>query len=254
MQQLNLNTTSGLFQKTWSQAFNDYSAAGPGHWHKAAQELQQIATTYPQFKGVNRYLTYAQQQAQTEKVSPAPTVTPTPSPSASSSFLADNWPLLVGGAVVVLGILLFGVLIVRRRGAKPAWVASKQNYGTPANGANPSYPYMPPPVNQGSALPQTPPYQSQLQPRNPSMPFGAPPIPQAPVWPAPSAPPQPFQPPVSRQPGAYNAGTSNAAGDRTQIMTHWPCGHMNLSTARFCSKCGEPAQPNPPPPMGRYEQ
>ena len=250
VQQLNLNTAPGAFQKLWSQAFNDYSVTGSGHWHKAAQELQQLATAYPQFKGVSPYLAYAQQQAKTEKVVATPTTTPTPttSSSSSSSFLSANGFLLAGIVVIVLGIVLFGVVIGRRRGKKPAQAAGGQNYGTPANGA---YPYTPS-VNQGPSpapsQPQTP--QAYQPPRNPSMPFGAPPAPQVPpVWPA---PPQPSQPPASRPPGAYSSGTSDAAGDRTQIMVAWPCGHMNLSTARFCSKCGEPARPNPP--IRRYEQ
>ena len=253
VQQLNLNTAPGAFQTAWSRAFNDYSVTSSGHWHKAVQELQQLATTYPQFKGVNRYLVYAQQQAQTEKVAVTPTATPTKTPSSASgsSFLASNWPLLAGGAVVVLGVLLFGVVIARSRGKKPALATSKQNYSTPANGA---YPFTPPPVNQGPSpspsLSQAP--QAYQPPRNPSMPFGvpvAPPVSQPPVWPA---PPQSAQPSLPRQANPYAAGTSNAAGDRTQIMVHWPCGHMNLSTARFCSKCGEPARQSPP--IQRYEQ
>ncbi|HEU0000062.1 MAG TPA: serine protease [Ktedonobacteraceae bacterium] len=253
VQQLNLNTAPGAFQKSWSQAFNDYSVTDAGHWHKAAQELQQLATAYPQFKGISPYLAYAQQQAKTEKVAATPTATPTPATSVSSasSFLSANWLLLAGVVIVVLGILLFGVVITRRRGKKPAQAAGKQSYGAPANGA---YPYTPP-VNQGPSpvppQPQTPQaYQQQRNPSNPSMPFGAPPALQAPpVWPA---PPQSSQPPASRPPGTYASGTSNAEGDRTQIMVAWPCGHMNLSTARFCSKCGEPARPNPP--VRRYEQ
>jgi S1-C subfamily serine protease len=269
--QLNLDTTPGPFEKAWNQAFNDYSSTGPSHWHKAAQELQQLATSNPQFKGVNRYLAYAQQQAKTEKVSVTPTATPATSPSSSSSFLADNWPLLAGGVVVVLGVLLFAGVIARRRSKKPALATSRQNYGAPATGA---YPYTPPPVNQGSyassaaSRPQTPPVY-QPQPRNPSMPFGAPPasppapppvappLPpqQAQVWPAAPGPSsQAAQPPASMQPGAYSSGTSNAPGDRTMIMVAWPCGHMNLKTARFCSKCGEPARQEPPPPVRRYEQ
>jgi len=250
VQQLNLNITPGPFQKNWSQAFNEYSVTNSGHWHKAAQELQQLATTYPQFKGIGPYLAYAQQQAKNEKIAVTPTATPTGTPSSSaSSFLANDWPLLAGGTVIVLAVLLFGVVIARSRGKKPALARSKQNYSAPANGA---YPFPPPPVNQGPSpsFPQTPPAYGP--PRNPSMPFGVPPAPpaqQPPVWPA---PPQSFQPPVSRPPDPYASGTSNAAGDRTQIMVHWPCGHMNYPTAKFCSKCGEPARQSPP--IRRYEQ
>jgi hypothetical protein len=247
VQQLSLNTAPGAFQTAWSKAFNDYSVTSSGHWRKAVQELQQLATTYPQFKGVNRYLVYAQQQAQTEKVAVTPTSTP--SSTQASSFLANNWPLLAVGVVVVLGVVLFGVVIARGRGKKPALATSKQNYSAPANGA---YPFTPPPVNQrpSPSLPQTP--QAYQPQRNPSMPFGpppAPPVSQPPVWPA---PPQSAQPSLPRQANPYAAGTSNAARDRTQIRVPWPCGHANLSTARFCSKCGEPARQSPP--IQRYEQ
>lgn len=273
VQQLNLNTTSGAFQTAWSQAFNDYGSTNAGHWHKASQELQQLATTYPQFKGVNPYLTYAQQQAKTEKVAATPTATPTTSASPSSSFLSSNWPLLAGGALIMLAIIFFGALIVRSRSKKPALTTNQQSYGPPANGFYPNTS----PVNQGvppvRALPQTPPHgQPVYSPPSPSvsrppMPLGAPPVPppQPPVWSGPTASQPPTWPasPLSpqqalpRQPDSFAAGasgTSNAAGDRTQIMVHWPCGHMNVPNARFCSKCGEPAPQNPPPPVRRYEQ
>ena len=269
VQQLNLNTTPGAFQAAWSQAFNDYSVTTAGHWHKAAQEFQQLATTYPQFKGVNPFLAYAQQQAKTEKVAATPTATSTPTTSSSApSFLSNNWPLLAGGALIVLAIIVFGTLIVRSKSKKPVLATSKQNYSAPANGA---YPYPSSPVNQGvppvRTLPQTPPYGQQAYPSQapnvsqPSMPFGAAPAPapQPPVWPAPSASQPPAWPASSQSPqqsfsrqGA--SGTSDAAGDRTQIMVHWPCGHMNYPNAKFCSKCGEPARQGPPPPIRRYEQ
>ncbi len=276
VQQLNLNTAPGAFQTAWSQAFNDYGSTNAGHWHKAAQELQQLASTYPQFKGVNSYLAYAQQQAKTEKVVATPTATPTVSTSSSSSFLSNNWPLLAGGALIILAIVFFGALIVRSRAKKPTLATSKQNYEPPYDGSYPNTS----PVNQGAppvrALPQTPPHGQQAYSppspnvARPSMPYGAPPAPtpQSPVWPDPSvsqpsawpaSPPSPQQA-LPRQPNSYApgaSGTSNAAGDRTQIMVHWPCGHMNVPNARFCSKCGEPARQSPPqspPQMRRYEQ
>ncbi|HEY6542142.1 MAG TPA: trypsin-like serine protease, partial [Ktedonobacteraceae bacterium] len=271
VQQLNLNTTPGAFQTAWSQAFNDYSVTDAGHWHKAARELQQLATTYPQFKGINPFLTYAQQQAKTEKVAATPTATSTPTTTSSSasSFLANNWPLLAGGALIVLAIVFFGTLIVKSRSKKTAQATSKQSYGAPSTMG---YPYTSP-INQGApparALPQTPPHGQPTYPSqspnvsHPSMPFGTPPVSQPPVWPGPSAPqpsawPAPPSSPQQTLPGQGNrytpgaSGTSSAAGDRTQIMVHWPCGHMNVPNARFCSKCGEPARHTPP--IRRYEQ
>src|SRR6266853_1860205 len=77
VQSLGLNTTPGPFQKAWNQAFTDYSSNIPGHWHKAQNEFKQIATTYPQFKGVQPYLDYATAQAKIEK---APQTQSTPHP------------------------------------------------------------------------------------------------------------------------------------------------------------------------------
>jgi len=243
VQQLNLDTTPGPFQKAWLQAFNDYGSTSSGHWHKAAKELQQLAASYPQFKGVTRYLQYAQQQATTEKVTGTPTVTPTT--SSSSGFVANNWPLLVGGAVIVLGLLLFGAVIVRRRSPKPTLATGAPKIEPPANGAT-GYPYSPPSaVNQAPAQPSSPPGPPvyQPQPPNRATAFGAPPVPPVQPWPAP------------RQQGPLPApmpGTSNVAAERTDILVPWPCGHMNRRVARFCSVCGEPAPKQPP--TWRYEQ
>src|SRR6266566_752750 len=98
VQSLGLNTTPGPFQKAWNQAFTDYSSNIPGHWHKAQNEFKQIATTYPQFKGVQPYLDYATSQAKIEKV-PQTTIQPT---TSSSSMLG----MIIGVGAVLLAVLL----------------------------------------------------------------------------------------------------------------------------------------------------
>jgi serine protease Do len=241
IQSLNLNTNPGKFQTLWNQAFNDYSSTTPGHWHKAAQELQQLATNYPQFKAVDRYLTYAQAQAKTEKVTP--TATPTPAATKSSKAAPTNITAMVVtvGAillVVVLIVLLFAVM-TRQRGKKrkseaiaasdksaavlPSPVQSGQN-SVVRSGGSP----------QQRAQTPVPPSPVQSGPGNGMQAFGAPPPRgQAPITP----------PPVS----------STQSGSRTQAppqqtttpLRIWPCGHMNRPNARFCSICGEPA-PEPP--------
>ncbi|HLX57090.1 MAG TPA: trypsin-like peptidase domain-containing protein [Ktedonobacteraceae bacterium] len=247
VQQLGLNTTPGSFQKLWSQAFNDYGSTTAGHWHKAAQEFQQLAANFPQFKGVTPFLQYAQQQAKAEKVAVTPVVTPVA--ASSSPSLASNWPILAAGVVLVLVILLFGVVVVRRRGAKPALTAGDQKYRPPVSAAT-AYPFTPtanPGVNQASSMP-SPPQANRPQPQNGLTAFGAPSAPPAPYWPAPSQPAAPLsQPPASASPGI-----SNVAGERTDILVPWPCGHMNRRVAHFCSVCGEPAPKQPP--VRRYEQ
>ncbi|GAC1447117.1 MAG: hypothetical protein PVSMB4_01530 [Ktedonobacterales bacterium] len=66
----NISMTPGAFQRRWALAFADYAAATPGHWHKAAQEMATLASSYPDFKALTPYLTYAQQAANSE-VAPA---------------------------------------------------------------------------------------------------------------------------------------------------------------------------------------
>lgn len=125
-QSISLDMTPGSFQKLWTQAFNDYAATTPGHWHKARQEFSQLIEKYPQFQAVQQFLTYAQEQAQKEPddaVSATPTqvhntgtVPNTSSPVAQSSGF-PLWQVLVGGIALflVLGISLFAVSVRKRR-------------------------------------------------------------------------------------------------------------------------------------------
>jgi serine protease Do len=115
VQALNLNTSAGPFQKTWSQALNDYASNSTGHWHRAQQEFAQIAAKYPLFKGVTPYLTYSQQQARTENVSPQPT--PKANTSPTNTIAAYVWT--IGGiALLILLLALLFMVFFRRRGKK----------------------------------------------------------------------------------------------------------------------------------------
>ena len=213
---LNLNTTPGSFETTWSQAFADYAANTPGHWHKALQGFQKIAASYPLFKAVSPYLEYTQSQARNEQLpQQQPTGQNTPAPN---TFLA--YALTIGAVAVllILGVLMFGVVIRRRRKKTPATTskpiadrgAQKSPVSTmpqqrpgPANGA---------PPNQAAGFDQS------------MAAFGAP-VPGTPL-------------PQTGAPPSVLSGT----------LRPWPCGHMNRSNARYCSICGEPA---PPPPIQR---
>ena len=115
LQTTTLDTTPGTFQKEWRQAFNDYAATTPGHWHKAQQDFQKLTNDFPQFHAVTPFLNYTTQQAQHE-----PTQQQTQGPS--SNIL----PIIIGAAVVLL-LLLLAFLLLRRRGRRPA-------AGTPAPG------------------------------------------------------------------------------------------------------------------------
>src|SRR5260370_8117505 len=118
VQSLRLNTTTGLFQNAWSQAFTDYASSTPGHWHKAQQEFQQIAAHYPQFKAITPYLGYTTTQARTEKVSQS---TPQPSSTGSTSAgaLTNNLAIIGGGVVVLLALLLFWAGTLTPKPTKP---------------------------------------------------------------------------------------------------------------------------------------
>ncbi len=106
---LNLDITPGTFQKEWSQAFTDYSATAPGHWHKAARELASLAAAYPLFQAAMPYLTHAQIQARTE---PLPQVPAKHTSSVNSPNLL-TWPSVVW-IIGALFVLLLMVSIFRR--------------------------------------------------------------------------------------------------------------------------------------------
>ncbi len=92
-----INVQPGAFQQLWEQAFSDYSSTSAGHWHKAARELDALASQYPAFKGAQPYKDYADQAAQTEKV-PVDSFAVT----AIVGVVAVVVLLIVGGMVLLL--------------------------------------------------------------------------------------------------------------------------------------------------------
>jgi S1-C subfamily serine protease len=256
---LNLNTTPGTFQKLWSKAFTDYAANTPGHWHTTQQEFQQIATSYPLFKAITPYLTYAQNQAKTEKVA-QPQATPrSTSASPSANAPATSWKplaLTIGiiAVVVLLALSLFVVAVRGRKKKAQATPGGQQTFAPPQN-FRPGYPITPPalgPINNNIGTlgaPQRGPQQV------PGQPGSMPPMQRQPgsIQPAPG---QPF--PGRPAPGQPVAGGFSQGGSGTQnsvqqdTLRPWPCGHMNRSNARFCSVCGELAPQ--PPTVRRVEQ
>jgi Trypsin-like peptidase domain len=240
VQSLGLNTTPGPFQKAWNQAFTDYSSNVPGHWHKAQIEFKQIATKYPQFKGVQPYLVYATTQAKLEKV---PQTQPTPNsqqplqPAALSSSIL--WVVIVVGFVLLAVLLLFGVVVFRRRRVNR----------TPATSSNNSPAQIAPPVMQSNSIsPSKSVYGRQVNDALTA--FGAPPSanPQSPM---PGRPPlQSFAPPYTpTQSSTVSTNSTTVPSNNSGNLIHWPCGHVNRPQARYCSVCGEPA-----PPARKFEQ
>jgi hypothetical protein len=247
VQSLGLNTTPGPFQKAWNQAFLDYSANTPGHWHKAQTEFEQIATKYPLFKGVQPYLDYATTQAKLEK---APQTQPTPHSQQSTqsvSFSSSiSFIIIVVGVVLLVSLLLFGVIVFRRRRTQrtPAPTQPTSSNNSPAR--------VTPPVPQNSSI--SPPQSIYGRQVNDALTaFGAPP-PVNPQSSRPGHPPvQSFTPPYSpTQSSTVSTSSTTVPSTNSGALVPWPCGHMNRPIARYCSVCGEPAPPSTP--ARKFEQ
>src|SRR6266566_948974 len=247
VQSLGLNTTPGPFQKAWNQAFTDYSSNIPGHWHKAQNEFKQIATTYPQFKGVQPYLDYATTQAKIEKA-PQTQSTPHPQQLTQTASISSSIPwIVIGvGAVLLALLLLFGVIVFRRRRVKrtPATTMPATSSNSPAQIA-------PPVMHSSSISPSQSAYGRQVNDALTA--FGAPPSPN-PQSPRPGQPPaQSFAPQYTpTQSSTVPTNSATVPSTNSGALVHWPCGHMNRPVARYCSVCGEPAPPKPP--VRKFEQ
>jgi S1-C subfamily serine protease len=220
VQSLHLDTSPGTFEKAWDQAFSDYAASTQGHWHKAQQELEKIATSYPLFKAVGPYLSYTQAQAKNESV---PNSSHPTSSSNSNQVSAYLWTIGAIAIVVLLVFLLFGVFFLRRRKKSPAASAP-----APAIGQASQAPPSPAAISQQRSGPAEAVKQRvQASSYDDGMTaFGAPPA------------------TISSTQSTLAPGQSVISG----TLRPWPCGHMNRPSARYCSICGEPA---PPPPTSR---
>ncbi|MFL5624153.1 MAG: trypsin-like peptidase domain-containing protein [Ktedonobacteraceae bacterium] len=217
---LKLNTTPGAFETAWSRAFADYAANTPGHWHKAQQEFQKIAASYPLFKAVSPYLEYTQGQARNEPLPQQPSGTR--NTSTPNTLLAYAATIAGIAVLLILAVLLFGV-VIRRRRKKSA--ASTNNRPTVDRMT---------PVPPAAAM-------SQQRAGQASVP-AAPPMQSAGYDQSMAAFGAPGRAPQSDAPPSVISGT----------LRPWPCGHMNRSNARYCSICGEPAPS--PPTQRRVEQ
>jgi hypothetical protein len=229
VQSLNLDTTPGAFQKAWIQAFTDYAANTPGHWHKVQQEFQKIATSYPLFKAITPYLNYAQGQAKTERLS-QPSSTPTASPS-QNTFTAYAWTIGGVAIILLLVILLVAVAVRQRRRGKRQSKPIAPAMTKASRGQSPAA------ISQPGGRPAGVSVQrKQASPQDDGMTaFGAPPLVAR-------------TPPVQPSPSPATPQSTVVSG----TLRPWPCGHMNRPGVNYCSICGEPAPP--PPTSHRLEQ
>lgn len=143
----NVTTTPGAFERAWEAAFTDYAATYPGHWHKAAGELDVLNTRYPSFHGIQPFREYADSAASLEA-----------QPVDSTSILA-----IAGGAGVVLVLIVLVALLLlaqrhtRQRKRQLAYAPAGQ--GQPALPYGGAYPYGYVPAPYGPARPYGPPTQ-----------------------------------------------------------------------------------------------
>jgi hypothetical protein len=66
--QAKVNLAQDAFDMRWAAAYDACASSQPGHWHDASNQYTQIARLYPNFKGVQPYLTYTRAQAAHEPV------------------------------------------------------------------------------------------------------------------------------------------------------------------------------------------
>ena len=215
MQSHDITTTPGAFQQKWSQAFADYAAAYPGHWHKAAQEMAALATSYPGFGGLTPYLHYAQVAAASEPLSTGGIV---PSTALEVGVAVGVLVLLLGGGAGILYLYMRG----RRRRRTPV---------IPPGGGTPLY--------AGFAMP-APPYGAVYPPGyGPSGRYGPPT-----GYPPPT---QGYGPPAVSLPlgggaGGSGSGTGEAAGASAASAAMGACvnGHPLSPGQLMCPWCGAP--------------
>jgi S1-C subfamily serine protease len=222
-----IDTAAGHFQVAWTQAFDEYAATYSGHWHVAQAEMGALATSYPQFKALALYLTYARAAAAQEQQS-ADTLPPT--------------TVLVAGAgaiVVVLLLALLLILVVRARGKRRARQAATL---TQAGYAQMYAPVVPQPYGPPSG-PPSPPY--------PGSPYG-------PTYGVPQVPPRgPEGPmPVAARIGQYGAdtpmrgsGTATSGGFMSPQGQGRPDSGWSYPSAPSGAPPTSPTRDPTPPPM-----
>lgn len=98
--QAKVNLAQDTFDTRWAAAYDACASTASGHWHDAAAQYAQLAHLYPNFKGVQLYLTYTKAQAARE---PAP-----------GGFPLPIWAAILFG-VVALALVIVVLLFMRRR-------------------------------------------------------------------------------------------------------------------------------------------
>lgn len=231
-----IDTRPGAFQQLWQRAFNDYASSAPGHWHRAASELDALAARYPAFQGIVEYRHFATTASLTERV-------PTSDQSLSNTTLIAGG---VGVAALLLLVLMLMLVARSRRKARRARAAASQAL---ANGPYTGYPVGPgyPYNNLGAPQSQYPTY-GQPPSQFAGAPQGIAPygygVPNAPTTATASGPHEPQSMAGGGVAVGVAAQTQTAgAGDLVGVCVN---GHQMSATERFCAVCGAPRMPQAP--------
>src|SRR5579859_181369 len=123
VRQAGVNLTQDAFDQRWAAAYDACSSTASGHWHDAYNQYTQMARLYPDFKGVQMYITYTKAQAAHE-------------PLANQGML-PGWAIALIIALVLLVVALVFILLRRRRVRARAGGAAYAGYGP---GLNKGYP------------------------------------------------------------------------------------------------------------------
>ncbi len=214
---LRLNTAPGVFEKDWSQAYNDYGGTTAGHWHKAAQELARLAAAYPLFQAVTPYLMMARSQAATERM---PQLAAKSTSANGSGPFFIQWlalPTWITGIIILLAVMFFLLRAVirhlrKRRSASLSGRSQKMQF-----------------LNHRAA--------HQASPRGTS----------EQVLPLPGLDMAIYKETVGDSRAGFKhkltAGANRMSlpsSSEVVAVQSWPCGHPNRSAARFCCSCGLP--------------
>ena len=138
--QVSVNMAQDAFDQRWAAAYDACSSTDPGHWHDAYNHYTQIARLYPNFKGVEPYLTYTRTQAAHESTS-------------SQNHTLPGWAIALIVAVALLAVAA-SFLLFRRRTFRARAGASYAGYGP---GLNKGTSYNIAALGSGAQPPPTPP-------------------------------------------------------------------------------------------------
>ena len=160
----------------------------------------------------------------------------------TTSIPALAWTIGALTLIAFLALLIVALGFGRRGKKNAAPVNAGQGYPAPMMQGVPMQPG--PPIQQNNGFVPSAPNVPQAY-NNGLAAFGAPMSPPVQPYPGQQAVvrQQPAPGPITPAPQVISGQQQAPSSDASGVLHPWPCGHLNRSTARFCSICGEPAPP-----------